>query len=153
MFHLFRRNKSLLGAADEEQIVNAIKEAERTTSGELRVFIESRCAYVDAMDRAREIFFKLKMEQTALHNGVLIYVALTDRQIALFGDEGIYKKTNGDPYWHGILKMMRASFKEGKIAEGIAKAALQVGRTLAEHFPYDEQTDKNELPDDIVFGR
>lgn len=149
---LKKKKKSLLSDREQEQILEAIRTAELKTSGEIRVFVESRCAYVDAMDRARELFFNLEMHQTKNHNGVLIYIALLDQQIALFGDEGIYKKTGGDPYWIGILKRTRAFFKQKKIGEGIADAALQIGSALASHFPYDPKTDKNELPDEIVFG-
>lgn len=153
MFGLFsNKKKSLISKEDQQKIVAAIKEAERNTSGEIRVFIESRCAYVDPMDRAREVFFKLKMDKTLQKNAVLIYVALTDRQMALYGDEGIYKKTGGDPYWVYELNIMRAYFRDNKIAEGIAACANDIGRALSSHFPYDSKTDKNELPDDIVFG-
>jgi len=153
MLGIFKRKaQPLLPAEQQQQIVQAIQEAEQCTSGEVRVFIESRCSYVDAMDRAREVFYHLKMEHIRQHNAVLIYVALTDRQTAVFGDEGIYRKTGGDPYWAGVLNSMRLLFQQNKIAEGIASAARQIGKTLSEHFPYDAQTDKNELPDDIVFG-
>ncbi|MFT4063036.1 MAG: TPM domain-containing protein [Edaphocola sp.] len=152
MFGLFRRKKSLLPKADQEAIIAAIKAAEQNTSGEVRVFIESRCSYVDATDRAREVFFKLKMDKTQLHNAVLVYVALADKQMALYGDEGIYKKTGGDPYWLYELQQMRAFFKEDKITEGIAACIKNIGTALSTHFPYDRNTDKNELPDDIVFG-
>jgi uncharacterized membrane protein len=70
----------------------------------------------------------------------------------LYGDEGIYHKTGGDPYWKYELDIMRRFFQEGRIAEGIASSALNIGKALTSHFPYDADTDKNELPDDIVFG-
>lgn len=153
MFGLFKsRKRALLPDADQRRIVEAIQVAERNTSGEIRVFVESRCSYVDPIDRAREVFFKLKMERTESHNAVLIYVALTDHQMALYGDEGIYRKTGGDPYWQFELDLMRRFFKEDRIAEGIAHCALNIGKALSDHFPYDQDTDKNELPDDIVFG-
>lgn len=153
MFGLFASKKKLLiPEAGQQVIVEAIKAAERSTSGEVRVFVESRCAYVDPMDRAREIFFKLKMDHTSAHNAVLVYVALLDKQMALYGDEGIYKKTGGDPYWKYELELMRRSFRDGHIAEGIASCVINIGKALATHFPFDGSTDKNELPDDIVFG-
>ena len=152
MFGLFKSKEPLLSAGDQRRIVEAVKAAERTTSGEIRIFIESRCSYVDPMDRAKEIFFGLKMNQTDDHNAVLIYIALTDRQMALYGDEGIYRKTGGDPFWKYELSIMRQFFQEGKIADGIASCAMNIGKALSDHFPYDINTDKNELPDDIVFG-
>lgn len=153
MFGLFKsKKKPLIPEAEQQQIVAAIKAAERSTSGEVRVFVESRCAYVDPMDRAKEIFFSLKMERTEDHNAVLVYVAVKDHQMALYGDEGIYRKTGGDPYWQFELGVMRRFFQEERIAEGIASCVINIGKALSEHFPYDKDTDKNELPDDIVFG-
>ena len=153
MFGLFKSKKQhLIPDAEQERIVAAIKEAERNTSGEIRVFVESRCSYVDPMDRAKEVFFNLKMDKTEAHNGVLVYVALHDRQMALYGDEGIYKKTGGDPYWVYELNMMRALFTEGNIVDGIATCVINIGKALLQHFPFNNDTDKNELPDDIVFG-
>lgn len=153
MFGLFKKKqKHHLSDADQEKVVAAIKAAEMKTSGEIRVFVESRCSYIDAMDRARELFFQLKMNETKNHNAVIVYVAITDKQVALFGDEGIYKKTGGDPYWIHILKSTRKYFSQGRIGDGIANAVEEIGHSLASHFPYDPNSDKNELPDDIVFG-
>jgi len=153
MFGLFKSNKPpLIPEEGQRKIVEAIKKAERNTSGEVRVFVESRCSYVDPMDRAKEIFFNLEMQKTEEHNAVLIYVALLDRQFALYGDEGIYKKTGGDPYWVYELNLMKHLFREDKIADGIAGCVINIGNALSQHFPYNIDTDKNELPDDIVFG-
>lgn len=153
MFSLFRKNKKqLLTEGEQAHIVTAIQQAERTTSGEVRVYIESRCPHVNAADRASEIFFKLKMNKTEYHNGVLVYVAVTDKQMAVFGDEGIHKKVGGTVYWEKELKVLRHHFEKGAIAEGIAQCISEIGNALADHFPYNQSVDKNELPDDIVFG-
>jgi len=153
MYGLFKSKKQpLIPVEEQHKVVEAIKAAEHHTSGEVRVFVESRCSYVNPMDRAKEVFFNLKMEKTEAHNAVLVYVALLDRQMALYGDEGIYKKTGGDPYWVYELSQMKQFFKDGKIADGIASCVINIGNALSLHFPYDAKTDKNELPDDIVFG-
>jgi|SRR5690606_4677706 len=153
MFGWFsRKNKSLLNKQEQAIVITAIQEAERRTSGEVRVFVESHCSYVDSMDRAREVFFKLKMDKTEDRNAVLVYVAINDHQMALFGDEGIFKKTDIDRYWMNEVTLMRTHFQNGQIAEGIAAAIKDIGIALHQHFPYDQDTDRNELPDDIVFG-
>lgn len=153
MFGLFKSKKQpLIPEAEQRKIVEAIKKAERNTSGEVRVFVESHCSYVDPMDRAKEIFFNLDMQKTQSHNAVLVYVALLDRQMALYGDEAIHQKTGGDPYWVYELNLMKRFFQAGKIADGIAGCVINVGTALSQHFPYNIDTDKNELPDDIVFG-
>src|SRR5687767_13050717 len=133
-------------------IVKAVKHAEQRTSGEVRVFVENRCRWVDAIDRAAEIFFSLQMERTENRNAVLIYVAVKDRQLAIFGDEGIHQRV-GSSYWNNRVREMLDSFHKKSYAEGIANCAVQIGEALEKNFPYDKGTDKNELPDDIVFGK
>src|ERR1700735_4346093 len=88
----FFSRKPLFNEAQQQQIVSAVQTAELPTSGEVRVYVESHCRYVDPLDRAAEVFAGLHMEKTAARNGVLVYVALKDRQGAPFGDEGINRK-------------------------------------------------------------
>jgi len=153
MLNIFRKHKQQLLSAEEQQhIVAAIQQAELGTSGEIRVYVESHCAMVHAIDRAGELFYSLKMEQTQHRNGVLVYIALKDRQMAIFGDEGIHQKVGGNDYWQQELAVLKTYFQQNKIAEGIAQCIRDISKALSENFPYDAGTDKNELPDDIVFG-
>ena len=148
---LFKR-KEFFTDEEKQSIVDAVRIAEQRTSGEVRVFVESHCRYVNAIDRAVEIFENLQMQRTELRNATLVYVAIKDRQLAVFGDEGIHQKV-GNEYWaNEVMKMINA-FNRDNIAEGIRQCVLNIGEALAMHFPYDKNTDKNELPDDIVFGK
>lgn len=151
LFPWYKR-KSFFHEEDTRLIVKAIRHAEKRTSGEVRVFVEGRCSWMDAMDRAAEIFFTLKMEKTEQRNAVLIYIALKDRQLAVFGDEGIHHKV-GTEYWNKVVGEMLSTFNKENYAKGIADCAIQIGEALTTHFPFDRGTDKNELPDEIVFGR
>ncbi len=151
IFPLFKK-KEFFPPQEKEQIVQAIRNAEKQTSGEIRVFVESKNAFVDPIDRAAEIFFKLKMQNTEHRNAVLLYVATNDKQLALFADQGIYEKA-GAEYWNNAVSNMLASFTEENISDGIEQCITQIGQTLKEKFPYEASTDKNELPDDIVFGK
>lgn len=146
------KRKPLLNEGENHLIVKAIRQAEKRTSGEVRVFVESHCSWMDAIDRASEVFFSLKMEKTEQRNAVLVYIAIKDRQLAVFGDQGIHEKV-GTEYWTKVVGEMLASFNKNDYAKGIAECVIQVGDALHQHFPYDKETDKNELPDDIVFGR
>ncbi len=152
--NFFSRKKKNRFFSEEESvhIVQAIRQAELQTSGEVRVFVESRCRYVDAIDRATELFFGLDMQKTEQRNGVLVYVAMKDRQLAVFGDQGIHEKV-GAIYWKAKVQKMIGSFNRNDYAEGLKNCVLEIGKALHQHFPYDRQIDKNELPDDIVFGR
>lgn len=151
MFPFFKK-KEFFTAEEKHHIVEAVQSAEHRTSGEIRVFVESRCKYVDAIDRAVEIFFGLEMQKTGQRNAVLVYVAMKDRQLAIFGDEGIHQKVS-DEYWKDKVQKMIANFDRNDYAHGIRECVLEIGEALHSHFPYDRQIDKNELPDDIVFGK
>ena len=149
---LFRK-KQLLDTDDQERVVAAIKIAEAGTTGELRVFVESHCGYMDAMDRARELFATLGMEATERRNAVLVYLALNDHQFAILGDKEIYEQAGGPIFWEGAATQLKAHLKEGRVAEGLVTCVDVLGRALAQHFPYDPSITKNELPDEIVFGK
>jgi uncharacterized membrane protein len=148
----WQKNKEFFTAEEKAGIVNAVRDAERMTSGEVRVFVESKCRYMDPLDRAAEIFFNLEMDETDDRNAVLIYVAVKDRQLAVFGDEGIHKKV-GAEYWNAEVRKMIDRFRHHNYAEGIREVVMDIGAALTKHFPYNNDTDKNELPDDIVFGK
>jgi len=148
----FSRKKPFFSKEENEQIVHAIQEAEMQTSGEIRVFVESRCKYVDALDRAAEIFARLQMEKTELRNGVLFYIAVKDRQLAIFADKGIHQAT-GDAHWKNVVKEILSVFSKDKMVAGITICINKIGEALKTHFPYDREVDKNELPDEIVFGK
>ena len=152
MFERFLNKKPLFTEQENNLITEAIRAAEKHTSGEVRVFVESKCKWMDAIDRAAELFFELKMDKTEQRNAVLVYIAIKDRQLAVFGDEGIHQKL-GMEYWNRVVKEMLTLFDKNDFASGIANCVKQIGEALHTHFPYDGKTDKNELPDEIVFGR
>jgi len=142
--------KEFLTESDKKMIVDAIKEAELNTSGEIRVHIESRCKG-NVLDRAAYVFKKLKMNKTKLRNGVLFYLAYKDRKFAILGDAGINRKVP-ENFWDDIKEKMAEKFKEGKFAEGIAEGIKESGIQLKKHFPY-QSDDVNELSDEISFGK
>jgi uncharacterized membrane protein len=151
IFSFKRSARHLFNPADEERIVAAIRAAEKRTSGEIRVFIESKCRFVDPVDRAAEVFFGLKMEQTEDRNGVVFYIAMKDHQLAIFGDEGIHKMV-GTEFWNAEVQKILREFNAANYVDGIIEIVRDIGEALVKHFPY-EQEDKNELPDNIVFGQ
>ena len=151
-FHKKNPVEKILTTQQNESIVQAIRNAEMRTSGEIRVFMESHCKYVDAMDRAQEVFWNLKMNQTEDRNAVLLYFAVSDHQFAIYGDEGIYLKT-GAVYWQTLAAEVSAHFRNQEFAKGIESCVQYLGEGLHHFFPFDRTTDHNELPDNIVFGQ
>ena len=151
IFPLFKK-KPFFTPEEQASIVEAIRKAEKQTSGEVRVFVESKNAYVDPMDRAAEVFYNMKMDKTTERNAVLLYMAVKDKELVLFGDEGIYKAT-GKNYWADAVKRMLGEFSGDDICAGMVKCIGEIGDTLKENFPYNIKDDKNELPDEIIFGK
>ena len=148
----FFKKKDFFSDKEKEQIVEAVHMAEKETSGEVRVYVESKNPLVDPVERAKEIFLQLKMQETEYRNAVLLYIAIEHRELALFADEGIYQKV-GKEFWENAVKEMIAHFKGDKISHGIEQCIKKIGQTLKEKLPYDASTNKNELSDDIVFGK
>jgi uncharacterized membrane protein len=148
----WKKKKDFFTAEEQQRIIEAIRDAEHMTSGEIRVFVESRCSYMDAIDRAAELFFQLEMQKTDDRNAVLLYVAMKDRQLAVFGDEGIHDKV-GNEYWNNEVHKMISNFNRENYAAGIVEVVKDIGAALTKNFPFNNDTDKNELPDDIVFGK
>jgi uncharacterized membrane protein len=153
MLNLFRKKTADFFSEEEKELItSAIHSAELKTSGEIRVYIESKCRFVKPVDRAIELFRQLKMEVTAQRNAVIVYVAMKDRQLAVYGDEGIHLKV-GNVFWNEAVQKMLQEFNSKNYAAGIATVVSEIGKALQQHFPYDAATDINELPDDIVFGK
>jgi uncharacterized membrane protein len=144
---------NLLSASDKQLLVQAIQAAEKTTSGEIRVFVESHIPKKqDALERATQLFFKNKMNETKDRNGVLVYVAAADKKLAVYGDQAIHEKV-GVEFWYSQVQDMTAHFKEGGYVDGISKVVAEIGQALTHHFPYDRVTDVNELSDEIMVGK
>ncbi|HMP87008.1 MAG TPA: TPM domain-containing protein [Lacibacter sp.] len=151
LFSFLYKTKDWFTPREQEEILAAVREAERQTSGEIRIFMESRCSYVNPLDRAAELFYGLKMDQTEQRNGVLLYLAMRDHQIAVYGDKGIHEKV-GTTFWTEEVRKMIAEFNKDHINEGIIEMVRDIGIALTQHFPY-HNGDKNELPDEIIFGK
>lgn len=133
----------------EQEIVLAIGVAEKNTSGEIRVHIELENPSV-ALDRAKEVFRKLNMEHTKDRNGVIIYVALKNKQFAIYGDEGINKKVPSD-FWDSTKDTIAHHFKKGDFKQGLIDGILKAGEQLKMHFPHQKE-DTNELSNEISKG-
>ncbi len=139
----------LLSKKEQQRIVEAIREAEHQTSGEIRVHVESRCPG-DPLERAKEVFVQLNMHQTAERNGVIIYLALKDRKLAIWGDKGINEKVP-DNFWEDVKERMITRFKNGQFTDGLVEGIGMIGEKLRTYFPY-QQGDVNELSDEVSLG-
>jgi uncharacterized membrane protein len=157
MFRHPRWARRLFSQADLDATAAAVKAAEERTAAEIRVHIERRmprrrgAPVSDTLARAREVFVALKMHETRLRGGVLIYVAVEDRKLAIVGDEGIHARV--DPgYWDAIRDRMVAGLRDGTARDAVVQAVGDVGAVLAREFPR-RPDDVDELSDDVSLGR
>lgn len=134
---------------EKQQIINAIQKSESFTSGEIKIHLEDKCGD-DVLKRAKELFHKLKMDETALKNGVLIYLAIKDKKFAIIGDVGIDSLVP-ENFWDAIKNKMQEEFSHGNFLAGILFAVEQAGEQLKIYFPFHKE-DVNELNDEISFG-
>jgi uncharacterized membrane protein len=134
---------------DRRRIQAAIAAAEDRTSGEIRVHLEPRTPG-DPLSAARTVFDAIGMSKTRARTGVLIYISVSDRQVAILGDEGIHRVVP-EGYWDDLLARLRERFREDRCAEGVVEAAEAIGEKLHRHFPVQPE-DRNELPDEISMG-
>ena len=107
--------KNFFSKEEQQLIIDAIQTAEKNTSGEIRVHLENFC-FGNEVKRGQKVFTKLKMHATKERNGVLIYIAVSSRKIAIIGDEGIHQKL-GNEYWENLVKNLISQFQKNKKGE------------------------------------
>lgn len=141
--------EDFLTAQEEQEIVEAIRVAEKNTSGEIRVHLE-KSSKIDVFERAMDVFHYLKMDNTKEQNGVLIYVAVEDQTFVIYGDKGI-NDIVGKDFWNTTKDAIQAQFKSGNFKQGLVDGILKAGNVLEKHFSW-QHNDINELPNDISKG-
>ncbi len=148
MWVLSRRK--LLKKIDRERIKKAIEDAERLTSGEVRVSV-STYFRGDVRKVAEKAFARMGMSQTKERNGILFFIVPSRRRFVILGDEGIHAKV-GQEFWECLSTIMSQKFKNREFTEGLVFGIEEAGKMLATHFPYNPETDVNELSNEIDFG-
>lgn len=141
--------EDFLTAQQEQEIVNAIRMAEKNTSGEIRVHLE-KSSKIDVFNRAMDVFQYLKMDNTKEHNGVLIYVAVEDKTFVIYGDKGINDVVDKD-FWNTTKDAIQSQFKSGNFKQGLVDGILKAGEVLEKHFPW-QHNDIDELSNEISKG-
>lgn len=131
----------------KEKIASAVAEAERQTSGEIKVVVLNHC-WIDIREKARKLFIKYELFKTEQRNAVMILLVLANHEFLVYGDKGIHEKVD-DKFWLHVRDAMQARFREGKLAEGVCEGVKQVGEKLAVFFPR-MADDQNELSNEVI---
>ncbi|MDC0570884.1 TPM domain-containing protein [Flavobacteriaceae bacterium] len=141
--------ENFLSTDEEQEIVSAILMAEKKTTGEIRVHLECRTSEpIDS--RAKNVFHALKMDNTKLENGVLIYIAIENKKFGIYGDRGIDKKVNNN-FWNKTRDVMQYHFEAGAFKTGIVEGIKSASEALEKFFPW-ETNDKDELSNEVSKG-
>jgi uncharacterized membrane protein len=142
------KTKEFLNKLEHNRVVQAIRDAEAKTSGEIRVYIQRGSLKGDVLAAAQKRFHKLGLHRTHERNAVLIFVAPRAHKFAVVGDRAIHEKC-GEEFWQRLVEGMRAHFKNEKFSHAIVEAIEETGKVLAAHFPKTRAA-RNELSDEIV---
>ena len=141
--------RAFLSDQDLEAIARAVGQAEERTSAEIRVHLDHSCPG-EALPQAIRVFERLGMHETVARNGVLVYISVTDRKLAVIGDKGIHERV-GDAYWRGLVDAVRERMRQQQSRDGLIHAVSELGASLGRHFPR-RPGDANELRDDVSVG-
>jgi len=144
------RTKEFLHKLEHDQIVQAIRDAESKTSGQIRVYIQRGKVDVDPLVAAQKKFHRLGMNKTPERNAILIFVAPRAHKFAVIGDKAIHEKC-GEAFWQGLVDSMREHFRNEKFSRALVEAIEEVGKALAAHFPR-QSTSSGQLPDNVIEG-
>ena len=142
------RTREFLSKLEHDRIVQAIREAESKTSGQIRVYVQRGKLNADPLTAAQKKFHRLGMHKTSERNAVLIFVAPRADKFAVVGDKAMHEKC-GEEFWHRVVDLMRVHFRNEKFSRAIVEAIEEIGKLLAAHFPKESRS-SNELPDEIV---
>lgn len=148
---MFSKPKAFFSKTENDTLLQIVRNNESTTSGEIRIFIESKCEYVDPIVRAQELFLGYKMYETINRNAVLIYIAYEDHDFAIIGDKEIYAQAPNE-FWKTESNKLARAFNSKNYLNGLSACIASVGALLQKYFPYAGER-KNELPDEIIFGK
>lgn len=134
---------------EKDQIVSAIRKAERQTSAEIRIHLQLQFKG-DSMLHARQVFERLRMHETKDRSGILILLGIRSHEFVILGDRGIHEKVS-DEFWKTLAGDTAARLREDRFSEGLVEIIQRIGEKLKTHFPC-ERGDKNELPDGISYS-
>lgn len=133
------------------RISEKIKEAELSTSGEIRVAIKENKPLFklkkSIKDLAEEEFYNLEMDKTRDKTGILLYISLKEKSFQILADAGINQKVKTNT-WDDLKEQLQKKFSDGKFSDGIIDAVDGMGKILSEHFPI-KPDDVNELSNKV----
>ncbi|EJL71011.1 TPM domain-containing protein [Chryseobacterium populi] len=130
-------------------LVEAIQAAEKHSTGEIRVHIDSTTENHNA-ETAFEVFKKLCMNNTADRNAVLFHVNFEQKYLTIIGDVGIHEKVY-QSFWDHLHDYITSEFAKGNYFKALKSAILETGIELKKYFPVKGEN-PNQLSNEITFS-
>src|SRR5688572_13209680 len=133
-----------------EAIEKAVAAAESRTGGEVCFAVETALDIPELWsgktprECAHEAFAHLRVWDSELNNGVLIYVLMADRDVEIVADRGAATRISPNE-WETACRLMEAHFREGRFREGAVAGVEAVGGLLEREYP-SRNADRDELP-------
>lgn len=115
-------------------IVDAIRDAENLSSGQIRVHLSKKWIESDPTARAQQLFDQYRMADTPSRNSVLIYVNLRKRKFAILGDAGINQAVEPH-FWQKIALELTENLRSTQSERAIGFTVTSIGQTLKKYFP------------------
>ncbi|HQR44808.1 MAG TPA: TPM domain-containing protein [Thermoanaerobaculia bacterium] len=144
---LRRVHKEFLARVDAAAVEAAIRQAERATTGEIRVAILPRVS--GGLEKAvRHAAERLGMTRTKDRNGVLILVDPSRRSFLVWGDTAIHARVE-ERFWKDVAAAIEERFRAGDFTGGLVRGVEIAGRELASCFPAPPGERENQLPDGV----
>ena len=146
------RMRRSFNAALLDDLAAAIAAGERGHLGELRFAVESRLglaavlAGMDATARARQVFAQLRVWDTELNSGVLIYLLLAEHRIEIVVDRGVARRVP-QVQWDAVRDTMRQCYARGQWRAGSLQGIAATHALLQAAFPAGNNGQADELPD------
>jgi len=142
-------NNDVFSDVEKEDIDQAVKNAEIESSCEFKVHVDPFCKE-DTSKRSEDLFYKLEVDKTERHNGILFYAVLDCRKFIIKTDKDL-EQTLPDGFWDDIYHVMLVNFRKGNYADGLSLAIQKAGEKLKPYYPWFKD-DRNEVSDDLSIG-
>lgn len=139
----------MLSREELDRLSVKIAAAEKMTSAELCVVL-TRSSWFGIKNKARRLFRRYGLHETAQRNAVMILVDTRSRELLIYGDDGVHQRV-GEMFWSDVRDAMLDELRAGRLADALATGIRLVGEKLAVLFPA-AGDDRNEIAHDVIFA-
>jgi len=105
--------KDIFNEKEKKLITEAINLIESKTTCKIKIYVGKKSGSNPLMD-ARKIFENFGMKGLKDKNGVIFFITVKDKKLAIFGDDGINSKV-GEIFWKNMRDAIIEKFKNNHL--------------------------------------